>query len=126
MTPSSEHGGKPESRPPRLSQLLGLPVSFADGRAAGYVNDARLSPTGRVRGLRTELVIEGLVVGRRPRGTLLGYDRKREQGPWLVRTIVRRIYRHGGFVPWEAVAEVDLERRGVTLNVDTLKPLEAP
>jgi len=34
---------------------------------------------------------------------MLGYDRRDQQGPWLVRLIVRRLHRRLLVVPWEAV-----------------------
>jgi len=87
---------------------LGMRVLAADGRRLGLVNDLRLAPTGRV-GLSAELVVEGIVVDGRHAGSMLGYDRRRDQGPWLVRRPVRALHRHAGYAPWSAVEAVDLD-----------------
>lgn len=108
----------------RLSELLGLAVQFADGRAAGFVNDVRLGSTDRVRGLHCELATEGLVVGRRRHGSLLGYDRRPRQGPVMVRLLVRALHRHSGYVPWTSVRDIDWDQGVLSLRVDRLDRLE--
>jgi PRC-barrel domain len=90
----------------RLHDLLGLPVVAPDGRRLGYVNDVRLSPGPAVRGLHAELVVDGLVVADRHAGSLLGYDRRAEQGPWLVRWAVRALHRKARYVPWRAIRDI--------------------
>jgi hypothetical protein len=100
--------GRPDHHPGRhlLHDLLGLPVVSTDGRRLGHVNDVRLAPGAAVRGALAELVVGGLVVADRHAGSLLGYDRAREQGPWLVRTVVRLLHRRAGYLPWSAVDQV--------------------
>lgn len=123
MTPRNDHD---EGAARRLSDLLGLSVEFSDGSHAGFVNDIRLAATGRVHGMSAELATDGLIVSRREHASLLGYDRKAEQGPWLVRVVMRWVYRNGGLVPWTSVGEVDLQRGVVRLTVASLEPLDAP
>jgi sporulation protein YlmC with PRC-barrel domain len=123
MNPKGEYDAAGGSPRVRLHDLLGLPVLLAGGDRAGYVNDVRLAPSDRRRGRLPELVTEGLVVGRRRNGTLLGYDRRQEQGPLVVRAVLRVLHRHTGYVPWSSVREVDLESGEVRLGVDSLRPL---
>lgn len=109
----------------RLGEMLRLSVRFANGRSAGFVTDVRLGATDRVRGLHSELATEGLVVGRRRHGSMLGYDRKPEQGPLMVRLIVRALHRHTGYVPWTDVRDIDWDERVLNLRVDRLDRLES-
>jgi sporulation protein YlmC with PRC-barrel domain len=124
MNPTSEYDGGGESSTRLLHELIGLPVLFADGRHAGQVNDVRLAPSDRIRGALSELVTDGLVVGRPRAGTLLGYDRRPDQGPLIVRALVRAIHRQTGYVPWTSVAAVDFGTGQVRLLVDSLDRLE--
>jgi hypothetical protein len=102
----------------RLSDLIGMTVSFAGGREDRHVLDVRLVPSERVPGPLAELRAAGLVVGRRRPGTLLGYDRNPQQGPWLIRTIVRWIHRDSGYVEWSEVESVDWDARVVRARVE--------
>ena len=71
----------------RLTLLLGAAVTF-DGSADGCVIDVRARPEpGR------GLVVRALMVGRGGPGSMLGYDRKPDMGPWLIARIVRLIHR---------------------------------
>jgi hypothetical protein len=83
----------------RLGRLTGMHVHVRDqgprgrsgppGPRIGEVVDARFEPGpgGRLR-------LCALLVGRGRHGSLLGYDRRGDQGPWLVRTVVRHLHRH--------------------------------
>ena len=104
-----------------LSDLLGCAVLDRDGRRLGFVNDVRLGPAPGVDGTFARLRVEGLVVADASVGSLLGYERGRTQGPWLVRVIVRRLHRRAGYAPWEAVGDLDWSAR--TVVVDGLRPL---
>jgi sporulation protein YlmC with PRC-barrel domain len=106
MTPGEAH---------RLGELMGADVVAGDGTAVGHVTDVRLTPTNVVRGVHAELVVTGLVVSGRHTGSLLGYDRRSEQGPWIVRAAVRRLHRSARYVPWEAVQTIDWDTRTVTV-----------
>jgi hypothetical protein len=90
----------------RLSRLLGADVLAADGRRLGFVSDLRLVQAGPPRGLMATLLVEGIIVGGRHPGSLLGYERRPEQGPWLVRSIVRMLHRKVRYVLWGDVADV--------------------
>ena len=120
MTPSDTGAG---TRVRRLVDLLHMQVRDPDGRVLGRVNDLRLSPTRAVRGVAAELMVDGIIVDGNHPGSLLGYDRRSEQGPWLVRVAVRALHRHAGYLPWEAVADIDWDDRHVTVYRSTLEPL---
>ena len=107
----------------RLGDLLGADVVQVDGTRLGHLNDVRLAPTSAVHGVFPELVVEGIVVDGRHAGSLLGYDRRREQGPWLVRWAVRTLHRGAGYLPWDDVEQVDWERREVRVRAG-LRPLD--
>lgn len=109
MTQNSDTG----PRRHRISELIGLPVEFADGRPAGFVDDVRLKS-------RDRLVTDGLVVGVRQHGSLLGYERRRRQGPAMVRALVRARNRNTGYVAWTSVAEIDTEQGVVRLRTGEL------
>lgn len=108
----------------RLHDLLGLAVFAPNGRELGHVNDVRLAPGPVVHGIRAELVVDGLIVADRHAGSMLGYDRRETQGPWLVRRAVRALHRNAGYAPWGAVREIQWGDGGrVVLAVDRLESL---
>ena len=107
--------------PYRIGNLLGRAVVTADGRQVGVVKDVRLAPTATIVGVSAELVVEGLVVGNRYTGAMLGYDRQPDQGPWGVRKIVRWLHRDSGYLPWSAVREVDWAQGAVHSKTDQLQ-----
>lgn len=108
----------------RITRLTGMRVIFAGGQAGDLVNDVRFSKVHR-RGHLPALVVDGLIIGRNRPGTLFGYDRNRQNGPWLVQQILRRVHRHTGFVAWTDVADVDWTSRTVTLRTDDLQSIDA-
>jgi len=87
----------------RASDLIGRDVVRADGTAVGVVTDLRCVQDGPVRGAHASLRIDALLVSRHHVGSLLGYDRRKRQGPWLIRVIVRYLHRHMQVVPWADV-----------------------
>ena len=107
----------------RISELLGATVTARDGRELGHVNDLRLARGQAVRGLQAELVVDGLLISDRHSGSMLGYDRRAEQGPWLARAVVRRLHRNARYLPWTAVDEVAWSGRRITVDADQLAPL---
>jgi hypothetical protein len=109
-----------------LREILGMDVFAADGRRLGHVNDLRLAPTRVVEGTMARLVVDGLVVDGRHAGSMLGYDRRAEQGPRLVRWAVRGMHRHAGYAPWARVREVDWAANRIVLSVRALDPLDHP
>jgi hypothetical protein len=109
----------------RLVDLLGMRVLAPDGRQLGLLNDVRLAPTGAVAGAFPRMVVDGLVVDGRHAGSLLGYDRRAEQGPRLVRWAVRWLHRNAGYLPWGAVRSVDWSAREIRVDASELLPLDA-
>jgi hypothetical protein len=106
-----------------LNDLLGMHVRFADGSDGDHVIDVRLIPAGPLRGQLNQLVTDGLVIGRRRPGTLFGYDRNAQQGPWLVRTIIRFLHRHTGYLQWSDVDQLDWDSRTVHVTLTELRDL---
>jgi sporulation protein YlmC with PRC-barrel domain len=102
----------------RLSELLGSLVEGPDGEQFGRVTDVRLGRRGRRKGPPFELVVDSLLVSPRSAGSLFGYDRRTEQGPWLLRAVVRRLHRGAFLVPWSAVASWDGPGQRVVLTRD--------
>ena len=99
----------------RLNDLLELPVVATDESTLGHVLDVRLSPRDALASGDIRAV--GLVVGRTGRpGSLLGYDRSADQGPWAVARVVRWIHRHTAYLPMEQVEQVDWDGRAVRLR----------
>jgi hypothetical protein len=109
----------------RLGDLLAMHVRFADGRDGDNVVDVRLVPSDQVRGQLDELVTEGLIIGRRRPGTLLGYDRDPGQGPWVIRSLIRLVHRNTGYVEWGDVEAVDWDAKVVRLRVSSLRELKS-
>ncbi|MEU0313159.1 hypothetical protein [Nocardioides sp. NPDC006273] len=107
----------------RLDDVLGMSIRFADGRGGGRVLDLRLTPSQRVSGPLAELVVEGVIAGRARPGTLFGYDRHQEQGPWLIRVIIRALHRHTGYVAWDDVDRIDWDAGILHLRVNQLAEL---
>jgi sporulation protein YlmC with PRC-barrel domain len=100
----------------RLSDLLGATVVTDDGEPVGHVNDVRLAPGQAVQGVRAELLVEGIVVSDRHAGSMLGYDRRDDQGPWLVRILVRRAHRNAQYLPWSAIQGIEWDERRLVVK----------
>lgn len=88
----------------RAADLFDLPVIDVDGARRGLVLDVRVKAEGE------GLVVDGFVVGPRKSG-LFGYERRREQGPALLKAAVWRLHRNSRYLPWDD-AELD-ENAGV-------------
>jgi sporulation protein YlmC with PRC-barrel domain len=91
----------------RASDLIGTGVRDSTGAHLGVVTDLRCVQDGPVRGSMAAPRVTALLVSGRHTGSLLGYDRRAQQGPWLVRTVVRFLHRHLLEVPWSAVESYD-------------------
>lgn len=89
----------------RASDLIGLEVIGATGQRLGVVVDLRCVQDGPLRGAMQAPRVAALIVSGRHTGSLLGYDRRPQQGPWLIRTVVQFLHRHAMVVPWEAVGD---------------------
>lgn len=101
----------------RLGRLTGMDVLGPRGERVGRVLDARFEP-----GPEGSLVLCSLIIGHGRPGSLLGYDRRSDQGPWLVRTVVRRLHRHTVIAGADA-AEISWADSTVRLRE---RPSEAP
>jgi hypothetical protein len=101
----------------RTSALLGSRVLLPGGGDAGFVTEIRLAGGPGL----DSYVVEGLIVGPRVQGSMLGYDRRQVLGPWLVRAIVRLLNRDLAYVPWASVRRIDWDERIVA--VDGVGPL---
>jgi hypothetical protein len=88
----------------RASDLIGQDVVTHDGRRLGIVTDLRCVQDGPLRGAMYAPRVDALIVSTRHTGSLLGYDRRSQQGPWLIRTIVKRLHRHLSIVSWSDIA----------------------
>jgi sporulation protein YlmC with PRC-barrel domain len=97
----------------KASDLLGTRVVDSRGEPVGYVTDLRCALNGPLRGVMCAPRVESLIVSPHRTGSLLGYDRRNQQGPWIVRVIVRRLHRHLAVVPW---ASVDSYQDQITLK----------
>jgi hypothetical protein len=99
----------------RLSDLLGAPVSTADGDDLGAVQDVRLVQDGPyVDGFGQALRVEGIVTGRGSLAVRLGFARAGVTGPWPLTTIFRRLERRARYYEWDEVDTWDDE--GVRLR----------
>src|SRR5215213_6633648 len=74
----------------RLNDLLQMSVQDLEGRRLGRVLDVRLDAESTKPGDRIR--VTGLVVGHGRPGSYLGYDRRSDMGPWLVRVLVRWLH----------------------------------
>jgi sporulation protein YlmC with PRC-barrel domain len=104
----------------RLGRLAGMKVLGPDGHRIGYVIDARFQP-----GHHERLVLRSLIVGRGGPGSLLGYDRHRGQGPWLVRAIVGFLHRHSRLIDLDDV-QILWNNQQVQLHRPPSPKLERP
>jgi hypothetical protein len=95
----------------KASELLHRRVVDGRGTPVGYVTDLRCTLTGPLRGVMCVPRIEALVVSRRRVGSLLGYDRRKQQGHWILRIVVRRMHRDLQVVPWSSVDRYEPEIR---------------
>jgi sporulation protein YlmC with PRC-barrel domain len=103
----------------RLGTLTGMDVTEPDGRRVGRVLDARFVPAES-----GELVLQGILVGRGHPGSLLGYDRHPQMGPWLLRAVVGTLHRHTRLVDIDH-AQIQWNNREVRL-ADRLDDLGRP
>lgn len=110
----------------RVGDLLGMPVQEPHGlpaprRSRVRVLDVRLT---RAPGHGDRSVVCSLVVGAGRPGAMLGYDRRRVRGPWLVAATVGWLHRHSRAVAWDAGVEVDWQAREVRIGPGaTVTPL---
>ena len=105
----------------RLTDLLGAEVVDEAGRSAGRVHDVRLIQDGPViGGFGASLRVAGLLVGRRAVGVRLGYERRRMNGPWLVKLLFGWLYHDGGYIDWERIQSIEPEQIRISGSADDL------
>ena len=92
----------------RAGDLIGRGVVDEHGRPVGVCTDIRCE-VRRPADAAPELTMVGLLVSPHHTGSLLGYERGRTKGPWLLSVLIRRLHRGLRFVPWEDVVEVPRE-----------------
>lgn len=91
----------------RASDVIGLDVVDRSGQKIGIVTDLRCVQDGPLRGGMALLRVDGVIVSRRHAASVLGYDRREQQGPWLIRVIVRWLHRDFRIVPWDRIERAD-------------------
>ena len=101
----------------RAGELIGRTIVDAHGRPVGVCTDIRCEVREGSADTVSELTLSGLLVSRRHTGSLLGYERGRTEGPWLVSALVRWLHRGLAVVRWEDVADVPEEHdRDISLR----------
>jgi sporulation protein YlmC with PRC-barrel domain len=101
----------------KASDLIGRPVLDSTGRKVGVVSDLRCIQDGPLRGSMAAPRVHQVLVSGRRTGSMLGYDRRDQQGPWLIRWIVRRLHRKLLILPWESVTLTEDAAGGRTLTM---------
>jgi sporulation protein YlmC with PRC-barrel domain len=93
-----------------LSDLLGSDAFDADGRRLGAVLDVRLEISGAPAQLLADTIVTGVLVSPRSRFSTWGYERRGEDGPFLVARMQRWLHRGSFLVAWDDVELVDRGR----------------
>jgi hypothetical protein len=104
----------------RLSDLLRCQVELP-GAGSLRVLDVRVTPRQGPPPTH-DLALHSLIVGRGRPGSLLGYDRSADQGPWLVNKVVRRLHRHSALLPYEQIDDIDWDEHRIAA-AGPLEPL---
>jgi hypothetical protein len=97
-----------------LSRLLEFDVT-RDGASLGRVHEVLAQRTTGHGPVVGSLRVTGYVVGPRAAGSTFGYDRHPENGPWLLRALIRSLHRHDVEIRSEQVEELDLVHRHLTV-----------
>lgn len=90
-----------------LSDLLESDAVDADGRRLGAVIDVRLEISGAPGQLLAATVVTGVLVSPRSRLSTWGYERRGEDGPYLIARFQRWLHRGTFLVRWDDVERVD-------------------
>ncbi|MFN8185165.1 MAG: hypothetical protein U0R23_12165 [Candidatus Nanopelagicales bacterium] len=85
---------------------MGRAVVDPRGRPVGVCTDVRCWVGQGPIDMAPELTVAGLLVSPHHVGSLLGYERGRTKGPWLLAALVRRLHRGIVLIPWDDVVEV--------------------
>jgi sporulation protein YlmC with PRC-barrel domain len=103
-----------------LSDLLGSDAFDADGRRLGAVLDVRLEISGAPAQLLADTIVTGVLVSPRSRFSTWGYERRGEDGPFLVARMQRWLHRGSFLVAWDDVELVDRGRIGFRAGYEQL------
>ena len=103
----------------RASDVIHRQVRTRSGRRLGVVTDIRVH-RDRAHKQPDRFTLESLIVSPRRTGSLLGYERREQQGPWLVRLIVLALHRQAVLVQWQ---DVGWEGGEIVCGDDAVKPL---
>ena len=90
-----------------LSDLLGCDVFEVNGTRVGAVVDVRFEISGRPGQLLADAELVGLLVTPRSRASTWGYERRGENGPFLIARLQRWLHRGMFLVEWHDVALLD-------------------
>lgn len=82
----------------RASDLLGREVVDSEGRRVGFCFDVRALVEKGSEPRRPALQIGALLVSPRRVGALLGYERGRTGGPWMLAGAVRLLHRGSALI----------------------------
>ena len=93
-----------------LSDLLGSDAQEADGRRVGAVVDVRLEISGAPAQLLAATVVTGVLVSPRSRFSTWGYERRGENGPFVIARLQRWLHRGMFLVAWDDIELVDVGR----------------
>jgi sporulation protein YlmC with PRC-barrel domain len=99
----------------RARDLIGLAVVNRRGDKLGIVTDLRCIQDGPLRGSLAMPRVDSVLVSRGHTASLLGYDRREQQGPWLVRVVVQWMHRDFRVVPWD---QIELHEDRLVADVD--------
>jgi hypothetical protein len=108
-------GREPVGRPAPAGRAAGRPGRGVGRRPLGARQRRPARAGAGVTGVSAPLHVVGLVVSDRHAGSLLGYDRRADQGPWLVRVLVRLVHRKARYV---RRADVDVDWAGPRVSAD--------
>jgi sporulation protein YlmC with PRC-barrel domain len=103
----------------RASDVIQRQVRTRSGRRLGVVTDIRVH-RDRAHQQPDLLTLESLIVSPRRTGSLLGYERREQQGPWLVRLIVLALHRRAVLVEWQ---QVSWQGGEIVCSDDAVRPL---
>lgn len=105
-----------DERPATLSALLSMSVLSADGEVLGHIQDIQLARSASSAEPWGPTAASTLIADGRHAGSLLGYDRRGEQGPAVLRVAMGWLHRRARILRWE---DVDLVRTddGAALRV---------
>ena len=90
-----------------LTDLLGSDAVDGDGTRVGCIVDVRLEISGAPRQLLAATVVTGVLVSPHSRTSTWGYERRGEDGPYLIARLQRWLHRGMFLVPWQDVGRVD-------------------